>query len=50
MDFGERNYDAVCIECLENPDLSKISKMQKVLRDKIGSREENMRKFAEMLK
>jgi len=37
------------ISCIENPDFSKVSKMQKVLREKIGNREDNMRKFVEIL-
>jgi hypothetical protein len=37
------------IECIENPDFSKVPKMQRVLREKIGNREGNMRKFVEIL-
>ena len=38
------------IECIENPDFSKVPKMQKVLREKIGSREDNMKIFVEILR
>ena len=37
------------ISCIENPDFSKVPLMQKVLREKIGNREENMRKFIKIL-
>ena len=37
------------ISCIENPDFSKVPLMQKVLREKIGNREDNMRKFVEIL-
>ena len=38
------------IECLRNPDLSKIEKMQKYIRKHIGSRKDNMEEFAEALR
>ncbi len=34
---------------LKNPDFSKVPKMQKVLRERVGSREENMTKFVELI-
>ncbi len=34
---------------LENPDFSKVPKMQKVLREMVGSREENMTKLVELI-
>ena len=37
------------IECIENPDFSKVPNMQRVLREKIGNREWNMKKFVEIL-
>lgn len=37
------------IECIENPDFSKVPKMQDVLKNKIGNREKNMKKFVEIL-
>ncbi len=41
--------EAELMYAIENPDFSKVEKMHKVLREKIGSREKNMRKFAEIL-
>ena len=42
-------YDEL-LEAIENPDFSKIPKMQKLLREKIGSREKNMKRFVELIK
>lgn len=38
------------LACIENPDFSKVEKMQKVLKEKIGSREKNMKRFVELIK
>ncbi len=43
-----RTFDE-CIEALESPDFSKVEKMQKVLKEKIGSREKNMKRFVELI-
>jgi len=37
------------LACLNNPDFSKVPKMQKILREKIGSREKNMKRFVELI-
>jgi len=39
-----------CISAIENPDFSKVAKMQKLLREKIGSRVDNMKKFVNLIK
>jgi hypothetical protein len=38
------------MDCLDNPDYSKVEKMQKILREKIGSRSENMKRMVKLLK
>jgi len=37
------------VECIKNPDYTRVSKMQKLLKTKIGSRETNMKKLIEVL-
>lgn len=37
------------LHCIDNPDFSKVAKMQEVLREKIDSREKNMRKMLEVI-
>lgn len=39
-----------CLAAIKNPDFSKVKKMQKVLREKIGSREKNMKRFVGLIK
>ena len=38
------------LECIKNPDYSKVPKMQDILVNKIGNRKKNMEKFVELLK
>ena len=37
------------LACIENPDFSKVEKMKKVLHNKIGNRENNMKKFIDII-
>jgi hypothetical protein len=41
-------YDEM-LACIENPDFNRVSKMQAVLKEKIGNRFENMKRFIEIL-
>jgi hypothetical protein len=43
------NTFAEAVECIRNPDFSKVPKMQKVLIDKIGDRKSNMEKLVKIL-
>jgi len=38
------------IDCIEQPDYSKVAKMQDVLKNKIGNREKNMKKMLDVIK
>jgi len=38
------------LECIENPDFNKVSLMQELIREKIGSREKNMKRMVRLLK
>jgi len=38
-----------CLECLRNPDYSRVPVMQAYLRDVVGDRETNMKRFAEVV-
>jgi len=38
------------LEAIENPNFSKVAKMQKLLKEKIGNREKNMKRFVRLIK
>ncbi len=38
-----------CVQAIENPDYSKVAKMQEVLKNKIGSRKKCMKRFVELI-